>query len=356
MATELASRAGYEDYEYDGQDETGSQEGKAEQLARFLGWFSIGLGLAEIVAPRQLADLIGVDNKPGVFRLMGLREIGHGVGILSQDQPAGAVWSRVAGDILDLALLSTRLDSDNPERLKTLAATMSVLGVTALDLYTARSLSHQSSVGNGTSRNWSRGGGHNSAEGIVESSSGIRVKSAITVARPVGEVYRFWRNFENLPRFMSHLESVQVLDGRRSHWTALGPAGIRLEWDAQTVEDRPNELISWRSLPGGKVDTAGYVRFRPAPGNRGTEIVVEMRYDPPGGVVGATIAKLFGESGQEVVTRDLLAFKNVLETGEVVYSDSSIYPRPHPARPPDDHELGKARLLRNEGALEGAVP
>jgi uncharacterized membrane protein len=365
MATELASRtgaAGYEDYEYGdisdrrqnggGQREMGSQEGNAEQLARFLGWFSIGLGLAEIVAPRQLAELIGVDNKPGVFRLMGLREIGHGVGILSQDQPAGAVWSRVAGDILDLALLSTRLDSDNPERQKTLAATMSVLGVTALDLYTAKSLSQQSSIGNGSRHRE----GRNSPQQIVDSSSGIRVKSAITVARPVGEVYGFWRNFENLPRFMSHLESVQVLDGRRSHWTAVGPAGIRLEWDAETVEDRPNEVISWRSLPGGQMDTVGYVRFRSAPGNRGTEIAVEMRYDPPGGVVGATIAKLFGESGQEVVTRDLLAFKNVLETGEVVYSDSSIYARPHPARPPDEQELEKARLLKNEGALQGAVP
>ena len=369
MATELASRAGaagYEDYEYGevsdrrqaggGQRETGPQEGNAEQLARFLGWFSIGLGLAEIVAPRQLAELIGVDNKPGLFRLMGLREIGHGVGILSQDQPAGAVWSRVAGDILDLALLSTQLDSDNPERRKTLAATMSVVAVTAFDLYTAKSLSQQSSTGNGSSRNRQRGRAHDSAQAIVESSRGIRVKSAITVARPVGEVYGFWRNFENLPRFMSHLESVQVLDERRSHWTALGPAGIRVEWDAETVEDRRNELISWRSLPGGQVDTAGYVRFRPAPGNRGTEIVVEMRYDPPGGVVGATIAKLFGESGQEVVTRDLLAFKNVLETGEVVYSDSSIYPRPHPARPPNEHELEKARLLRKEGVPEGAVP
>lgn len=367
MAAELTSRAGAagsEDYEYgdvsDRRQNGGGQpemdEGNPEQLARFLGWFSIGLGLAEIVAPRQLAGLIGVDHKPGVFRLMGLREIGHGVGILSQDQPVGAVWSRVAGDILDLALLSTRLDSDNPERHKTLAATMSVLGMTALDLYTAKSLSQQSSTGNGSTRNRKGGQGRDSAQRIVDSSSGIKVKSAITVGRPVGEVYGFWRNFENLPRFMSHLESVQVLDGRRSHWTALGPAGIRLEWDAETVEDRPNELISWRSLPGGQVDTAGYVRFRPAPGNRGTEIVVEMRYDPPGGVVGATIAKLFGESGQEVVTRDLLAFKNVLETGEVVYSDSSIYSRPHSARPPDEQELEKARLWKTEGVLEGAVP
>ncbi len=360
MATELATRPGaasYQDFGYadtperrpnGGQHETISQDGNAEQLARFLGWFSIGLGLAEIVAPRQLAGLIGVDHRPGLFRMMGLREIGSGIAILSQDEPAGAVWSRVGGDILDLALLSTQLDSNNPEWEKTLAATLSLLGVTAVDLYTAKSLSAKSGGGNGGARAY-QSGGQQSAHDIVESNSGIKVKSAVTVGRPVGEVYGFWRNFENLPRFMSHLETVQVLDNKRSRWTALGPAGIRLEWDAEIVEDRPNELISWRSLPGGRVDTAGYVRFKPAPGDRGTEILIEMRYDPPGGIVGAGIAKLFGESGQEVVTRDLRAFKNVLETGEVVHSDASIYQGAHPARPSERHNLEKARLLSTGG-------
>ena len=358
MATQLESRpaAGYEDFEYreferrqnrGGHQESRPEDGNAEQLARFLGWFSIGLGIAEIVAPRQLAEMIGVDNKPGLFRLMGIREIGSGVAILSQEQPAGAVWSRVAGDMLDLALLGSQLDSDNPEREKTLAATMSVLGVTAVDLYTAKRLSQQSN-GGGNGHNY---GGRGSAREMVQSSRGIKVKSSVTISRPIGEVYGFWRNFENLPRFMSHLQSVQVLDGRRSHWTAVGPANMRVEWDAETVEDRAEDLISWRSLPGGQVDTAGYVRFRQAPGDRGTEVMVEMRYDPPGGVVGASIAKLFGESGQEVVNRDLQAFKNVLETGEVVHSDSSLYTRPHPARPPDEKELENSRLLNTEGAV-----
>ena len=359
MATQLESRsetAGYKDFEYreperrqngGGHQQTRSQDGNAEQLARLLGWFSIGLGIAEIVAPRQLSEMIGVEYKPGVFRLLGLREIGHGIGILSQEQPAGAVWSRVAGDMLDLALLGSQLDSDNPQREKTLAATMSVLGVTAVDLYTAKSLSRRSN-GGGSSR---ANGGRGSSRDMVRSSRGIKVKSAVTIGRPIGEVYGFWRNFENLPRFMSHLQSVEVLDGQRSHWTAVGPANMRVEWDAETVEDRPEDLISWRSLPGGQVDTAGYVRFRQAPGNRGTEVLVEMRYDPPGGVVGASIAKLFGESGQEVVSRDLQAFKNVLETGEVVHSDSSIYTRGHPARPPEEKELENSRLLNKEGAF-----
>jgi uncharacterized membrane protein len=357
MATQLASRpdaAGYEDFEFreperrqngGGYQETQSQNG-SEQLARFLGWFSIGLGIAEIVAPRQLAQMIGVENRPGLFRLMGLREIGHGIGILSQEQPAGAVWSRVAGDMLDLALLGTQLDSNNPAREKTLAATMSVLGVAAVDLYTARSLSQQSNGGSGSRQG---GAGRESVRDTIQSGGGIKAKSGVTIGRPIGEVYGFWRNFENLPRFMSHLESVQVLDGGRSRWAALGPAGMRVEWEAEMVEDRVEELISWRSLPGGQVDTAGYVRFSQAPGNRGTEVLVEMRYDPPGGVVGASLAKLFGESGQEILKRDLQGFKNVLETGEVVHSDSSIYTRPHAARPPDEKELEKARLLSTVG-------
>jgi uncharacterized membrane protein len=318
-----------------------------ERRAKGLGWFSIGLGLAQIGAPRAVARFIGImddeEAKNTMFAL-GLREITSGIGILSRPRAAGWVWSRVGGDLMDLALLGKAMNSDENDKGRVAAATAAVLGVTVVDFLTGQQLNKSSNGGNGSSGQWGRGqGGSN----VVDSAKGIRVKTAITIGRPVTEVYGFWRNFENLPRFMSHLESVEVQDGGRSHWAAIGPAGMRMEWDAETVEDLPNELISWRSLPGGQVDTAGYVRFRPAPGDRGTEIVVEMRYDPPGGVLGASIAKLFGESGQEVVTRDLQAFKNVLEVGEVVHSDSSIYTRPHPARPPEQKELEKARLLNS---------
>jgi uncharacterized membrane protein len=322
-----------------------------ERRAKGLGWFSIGLGLAQIGAPRMVARLIGVNDDEETRNTMfaiGLREITSGIGILTRPRPAGWVWSRVGGDLMDLVLLGKTLSSDDSEKGRVAAATAAVLGVTVVDFLTGQQLSKKSNGRDDSSARWRLG----QTGRAVQSGKGIRVKSAITVARPVSEVYSFWRNFENLPRFMSHLESVEVIEERRSHWTAIGAAGIRVEWEAETVEDRPNELISWRSLPGGQVDTAGYVRFRPAPGDRGAEIIVEMRYDPPGGVLGASIAKLFGESGQEVVNRDLQAFKNVLEIGEVVHSDSSIYPWPHPARPPADNELEKARLLKTEA---GAV-
>jgi uncharacterized membrane protein len=116
---------------------------------------------------------------------------------------------------------------------------------------------------------------------------------------------------------MNHLESVRVCDEKRSHWVAKGPLGVRVEWDAEIITERPNELIGWRSLPGSEVDTAGSVHFTPAPGGRGTEVRVVLKYDPPGGKVGATLAKLFGRSGSQEIQEDLRHFKEIMEAGEV---------------------------------------
>lgn len=149
------------------------------------------------------------------------------------------------------------------------------------------------------------------------------VKKAVTVNRPAAELYQYWHDFENLPRFMQHLVSVQVDGEKRSHWTAQAPAGATVEWDAEIVADRPDELIAWRSLAGAAVDNAGEVRFAPAPGGRGTEVRVELQYDPPGGALGATVAKLFGEEPAQQVADDLRHFKQVLETGEITQSEAS---------------------------------
>jgi uncharacterized membrane protein len=148
-------------------------------------------------------------------------------------------------------------------------------------------------------------------------SGGIRVEETLTIQRSPEELYRFWRNFENLPRFMRYLESVRNTGGNRSHWVARGPLGFRVEWDAEVTEDRPNERIAWRSLPGSAVDTEGSVRFSPAPGNRGTRVTVVMRYAPPGGKAGALIARLFGRSPEQEIREDLRRFKRVMETGEI---------------------------------------
>ncbi|MCU1227869.1 MAG: cyclase/dehydrase [Acidobacteria bacterium] len=144
---------------------------------------------------------------------------------------------------------------------------------------------------------------------------GIRVEETVTIDAPADRLFAFWRNFENLPRFMEHLKSVTVIDDKRSHWVAKGPAGSDAEWDAVIINEVPNELIGWRSVDGSQVDNAGSVHFSSAANGRGTIVKVVLRYDPPAGKVGAAIAKLFGEDPAHQVTEELRTFKQLMETG-----------------------------------------
>jgi uncharacterized membrane protein len=150
----------------------------------------------------------------------------------------------------------------------------------------------------------------------VRAGHGVRVEHAVTINRSPEELFRFWRNLENLPRFMSHLEAVRNTGGNRSHWVARGPMGVTLEWDAEIHNERPNALIAWRSLEGSEVDTAGSVHFTPAPGHRGTELKVVLKYDPPAGKAGATLARLFGTAPEQQIQEDLRRFKQIMEAGE----------------------------------------
>jgi uncharacterized membrane protein len=150
----------------------------------------------------------------------------------------------------------------------------------------------------------------------VPAGHGVKVEESITINKPAAELYRFWRDFENLGRFMEHIESVRV-EGNCSHWIACGPLGTRFEWDAEIITERPNELIGWRSLPGSEIDTAGSVHFRQLPGDRGTEVRVVLKYDPPVGKAGAAVAHLFGQSPQGQIRDDLQCLKRFMETGEI---------------------------------------
>jgi uncharacterized membrane protein len=151
----------------------------------------------------------------------------------------------------------------------------------------------------------------------VRRGEGVKVEKSVTVNRPVEEVYRFWRNFENLPRFMDHLESVTVIDETRSHWVAKAPAGTRVEWDAAIHNEIEDELIAWRSLPGSDVNNAGSIHFTPTEDGAGTEVLVVLSYEPPAGKVGAAVAKLLGEEPSKQVEDDLRRFKQVMEASEV---------------------------------------
>ena len=148
---------------------------------------------------------------------------------------------------------------------------------------------------------------------------GIHVEQAMLINRPADQLYRFWRNFENLPAVMTHLELVRVTDDRRSHWIAKAPAiaGGRVEWSAEITRDEPNSVIGWRSMPGSDIDCVGEIRFQEAKGDRGTEVHVYMEYVPPAGRVGHWMAKLFGESPREQIREDLRNFKRLMEVGEI---------------------------------------
>jgi uncharacterized membrane protein len=276
-----------------------------DPLARILGWTSLALGAAPLATPGRFARSIGLraDATTRTCAVMvGLRELGAGAGILSQRRPSGWLWARVAGDAKDLALLRAGLRSRAVASERTYAAIAAVVGITAADVVAA--LRH-------------------GPPAALRDGGAASIRAAVTVRRPPEEVYAFWHRFENLPTFMTHLESVEMVGQGRSHWKVKAPAGRTIEWDAETTVDRPNETIAWRSLPGSRVKTSGTVAFRSAPAGQGTEIVLDMRYSPPGGIVGATVAKLSGEEPRRQVEDDLRRFKQVMETGIVTRSEGS---------------------------------
>jgi len=150
----------------------------------------------------------------------------------------------------------------------------------------------------------------------------IRVEKTVTIQnKSPEELYRFWHNFENLPTFMKHLKSVTVIDDRRSHWIAKAPLGNSAEWDAEIITDQENQLISWASVEGADVDNSGFVRFKPAPQGRGTEVKVVIEYSPPGGGLTAALAKVFGEEPEQQIGDDLGRFKMLMEAGEIATTE-----------------------------------
>lgn len=309
----------------------------AVRRSRALGFFSLGLGLLQVAAPGRLARLIGVRDDRHVrnaLTAVGVRELVSGIGLLSRPSSASWLWARLAGDAVDLALLGSASSKSSNNAARLVAAGAAVLGVAAVDALSAAHLSRK--------------------EGIQKLVLPIHVVRSITVNRPPETVYHFWRDLQNLPRFMTHLESVEVMNGT-STWRAKAPAGMTVEWQAEIIQDRPNEVIAWRSLDGASVPNRGAVRFLPAPGGRGTQVHVELKYDPPGGMLTAAIAKLFGEEPSQQIAGDLRRLKQVLETGSVVHSDASLHPGMHSARPSEKSSELARRVEIPDEALPGAA-
>jgi uncharacterized membrane protein len=270
--------------------------GDRETLNRSLGWFSIGLGVTQLLAPKALGRAIGVGDQSTIMRLCGMREIASGVGLLSGKAPAAFSTSRVIGDVMDLALLGASLRSPqaNPSRIA--AAATAVASVAAVDMYASK-LDIQDSM--------------------ASAAQELPVTVTLAINSAPEEVYEFWRKLENLPRFMQHLESVRETGERTSEWIAKLPGGMRLQWQSEIVEDQPNQFISWRTREGSEVNHCGSVRFETALGGRGTIVKVEMYYGLPGGRMAQQAAKLFSAAPETVIKEDLRRLKQLLETGEI---------------------------------------
>ena len=157
---------------------------------------------------------------------------------------------------------------------------------------------------------------HNDAT-VIPSGQGDKVEKSVVINRSPAELYSFWREVENLPRIMRHLEKVESLDRQRSHWVACGPFGKQVEWDAEIFNDRENEAIAWRSLEGSQIDTTGSVHFKSLGHDRGTAVTVSLQYKPPGGKLGAWLAALLGDNPKAMIAEDLRNFKRHMEAGEL---------------------------------------
>ena len=307
-----------------------------DPVTNFLGWFSIGLGLAEVFAPQAVARLIGLkeDEHTTLLRAYGVRELAAGVGILTRPKPTYWMWNRVIGDAVDLKSLRNAMEGDGNDRARLKLATLAVAGVTALDIVSSMRLTSEASPAAGEDP-----GSYKTAD----TDNANVIAAVVTVNKPVEEVYNFWKDARNYAQFMDQMESVNPMTSGRSHWKIKAPPGLSVEWDAQVTQDIPNELIRWTSVDSDNIDSTGTVRFRTAPGNRGTIVSLDVEYKPKGGPLGAKIGKLFAAIPKTQMTNDLRRFKQLMEIGEVVKSDASVVRGMHPARPLTAKEEMEAR-------------
>jgi uncharacterized membrane protein len=275
--------------------------------------------------PGEFGRALGIGDAPRhriTAAAVGAQEMMAAGGLLGQESPVW-LWYRVGGDLMHIGMLGRALKNHDGRGLQRTAAAMAaVLGITGVDVYAAVTRSRRN----------------------VE----MDATATTTVALSGQETYDMWRRLDNLPTFMAHLEEVRPDGNGRSHWRAVAPFGSTVEWDAEITEDVPGQRIAWRSSGNADIYNEGHVRFEPAPGGRGTEVHVTLRYAMPGGKLGEAVARYFGEDPHQQLDDDLRRFKQVAETGEVVRSEGAPggkrarreFPQ-HPARPLSREELAQ---------------
>jgi uncharacterized membrane protein len=305
-----------------------SRTASNDRLMQSLGWLSLGLGIPPALQPGVFLRALGIEDIPPrravAVTLVGMREFAAAGGLLYLKSPAW-LWGRVGGDIMDLSMLGrSLLSGSSRDRRRTVAALAAVAGITVVDTYAAITRFR--------------------ARAMAETAG------CVTISRPPHEVYDRWRQLTSLPAFMAHLEEVRVIGDGTSHWRTVPVAGRHIEWDAEITEDVPGQRIAWCSADNADVWNEGMVSFREAPGGRGTEVHVRLRYALPGGRLGQLMARLLGEDPRQQLDDDLRRFKQVAETGEVVRSEGAPagkrarheFPQ-HPARPLAADELEEVR-------------
>jgi uncharacterized membrane protein len=296
-----------------------------DKLTRGLGLLSLSLSIPALLMPKKFGPALGVGDAPrhrATAVVVGGQELAAAVGLLGQENPAW-LWYRVGGDLMHIGMLGRALKNHDGRGLeRTAAAFAAVLGITGVDVYAAVTRSRRK----------------------VE----MDTTATTTVGLPEQEVYEMWRHLGNLPKVMTHLEDVRPDGNGRSHWRTGAPFGRTVEQDAEITEDVPGQRIAWRPLGSADIGNEGSVQFVPAPGGRGTEVHVKLRYEMPGGKLGEAVARYFGEDPHQQLDDYLRRFKQVAETGEVVRSEGAPggkrarreFPQ-HPARSLNRDELAQ---------------
>ncbi len=290
---------------------------KAQALAMAFGGLSSGIGAWYAAAPRHFLQTIGARptrRRIIATRLVAAQELMVGSALMADGRATRWLASRVAGDALHGAMLALTSRSSDINRTQMRATWAAWVGITAADIAATAAASRIEK--NGVNQDEPTGSSKDAAK-VADGS----IRRTVTINREPHDVYEYWRNLENLPTFMKHLERVDEIDARLSHWVAKAPIGT-VDWDAEITDDRPGELIAWESTTGSQVWNTGEVEFRRATNDRGTEVHVRLEYSPPGGAFGAAIARILGEEPRNQIAGDLRRLKQVLETGEVIVSES----------------------------------
>lgn len=308
---------------------------KAQGLATAFGGLSCAIGAWYAVAPRHFLQTIGMrptGHRILLTRLVAAQEMSVGAALLTDGRAGRWLALRVAGDVLHGGMLALATRAPDNDRRRLRVAWAAWLAITASDV-AATVLANRIER---TGAQLESGPGESSPSALAVANGAIH--RSVTIQRQPHEVYDFWRRLDNLPQFMKHLERVDVIDEKRSHWVAKAPIGTA-QWDAEVTQDEPGRLIAWTSTGGSAVWNRGQVRFERAPGDRGTEVHVELEYAPPAGPVGSAVARLMGEEPSVQIAGDLRRLKSILETGEIVVSEATIGGRSRRQRPAQPIEV-----------------